>query len=389
MPRVLVKRLSILLAIIATAALAGAAMLTSGCGTSGAAAQSSAVSNPPAWLLQDMTRWARICGDAHASAWWTLTTAGRAAVVEEGEIDELSRNTDRPVFAYVMHGAFTRSAWSSSPSGAQESKYGWVVVVVDANSHIVDVAGHGAKPFDTSGLAMQPVVLGATPSPQSTTSASNVSGNVLLQQVDGVRPGSGLSVTARSMQPSSRLATVQTLTDGSFQLSLEPGWYVLTVDYWGEPALQIHVSKIGVTYAPITAPAEELGKSTRVVVNDPPAVIPAPGLWLGSQNVLLEPPRAGGHVISRAKALKAALGGAKSARMLLATVSDPQRILAPHGPMANWLTWVVVRDLPRPIDYVIGGYVPKGTPRTPGLATHSVSLIDARTGKFLLGFFTK
>jgi len=388
MSRVMVKAGSILLAVVATVALAGAAILTSGCGASNAAAQSPAVSGPPAWLLQDMTRWARICGDLHASAWWTLTTAGRAAVVEEGDIDELSRNTDRPVFAYVLHGDFTRSAWSS-PSEAQEPKYTWVVVVVDAKSHIVDVEAHGAKPFDTSGLAMQPVVMGAAPSPQPTTPGSNVSGNVLLQQANGVRPGSGLSVTARGMRRSSRPVTVKTLSDGSFQLSLEPGWYVLTVDYWGEPALQIHVPKVGVAYAPISAPAEELGHGTRVVVNDPPAVIPASGLWLGSQNVLLEPPRTGGHVVSQARALKAALGGAGPARTLLAAVSDPQRTLAPHGSMVNWLTWVIVRDLPRPIDCVIGGYVPKGSPRTPGLATHSVSLIDAKTGRFLLGFFTK
>ena len=93
--------------------------------------------------------------------------------------------------------------------------------------------------------------------------------------------------------------------------------------------------------------------------------------------------------ISRAKAVAAALDGGKPARAVLATVSAPQRMLGPKQPMVDWLTWVVVRDLPRPIDCVVGGYVPKGTPRTPGLVTHSVSLIDAKTGRFLLGFFTK
>jgi len=388
MLRAPVKRRVVLFAVITTILMAVAAFLTSGCGASSAAAEASAAPDPPAWLLEDMTRQARNCGDAHASAWWTLTTAGKAVAVEGGDSDELSSNADRPVYVYVIHGDFTRWLWSL-PAGGPAPKYSWVVVILDAKSHIADAFGNSAKPFDISGFAMQPVILGATPSPQPTTSAFNVSGSLLLQQADGQRPGSGLTVTCRGVRRDSRSVTVQTMSDGSFQLSLEPGWYVLTVEYWGEPALQIHVPKVGITYAPISAPAEEFGQSTRVIVNDPPAVISSSGLWLGSERVLLEPVRGKTHVISRARAVKVAVGGPKPARALLATVSAPERILAPNGPMVDWLTWVVVRDLPRPIDSVIGGYKPGGTPRIPGLVTHSVSLIDAKTGRFLLGFFTK
>ena len=383
-----VERRVALFAVVTTILVAVAAFLTSGCGASSAAAEASAAPDPPAWLLEDMTRQARNCGDAHASAWWTLTTAGRAAVVEGGDIDELSRNTDRPVFAYVIHGDFTRWIWSS-PSGAKTPSYSWVVAVLDAKSHIADVVGNSAKPFDTSGLTMHPAVLAATPSPQPATSAFNVTGSVRLQQADGERPGSGLTVTARSERSHRPSVRVRTMSDGSFQLSLKPGWYLLTVDYWGEPALQINVPKVGIAFAPISAPARELAQTTRVSVNDPPSLVPPHGVWLDGHLVLMEPVWPEVSAISRAKAVAAALDGGKPARAVLATVSAPQRMLGPKQPMVDWLTWVVVRDLPRPIDCVVGGYVPKGTPRTPGLVTHSVSLIDAKTGRFLLGFFTK
>jgi len=59
----------------------------------------------------------------------------------------------------------------------------------------------------------------------------------------------------------------------------------------------------------------------------------------------------------------------------------------PTKPMRNWPTWVVIGTGRRPFNASTGGG--PGTSAPPALALHRVSLIDARTGEFLLGFFTK
>lgn len=228
---------------------------------------------------------------------------------------------------------------------------------------------------------------GLSPSP-----AGNVSGTVLLKGAQADAPGTGLLVTALSRKAHVQPVSTRTAADGSFQLQLQPGWYLLTVDYWGAPSAQIHVGDSGVTAAPIVAPSRELAQTTRVTVNDAPGVIPPRGVWLGSHLALLKRVR---HLpavvlISRKRAIAVGLGHGKPGRAVLAVVSAPQRILAPHGPMRNWLTWVVTRTLRRPLDPRIGGRpLPGATPGPPYLVHHSVSLVDARTGEFLLGFFTK
>ena len=75
---------------------------------------------------------------------------------------------------------------------------------------------------------------------------------------------------------------------------------------------------------------------------------------------------------------------------MLAVVSAPQRMIGaknPTKPMRNWPTWVVIGTGRRPFNASTGGG--PGTSAPPALALHRVSLIDARTGEFLLGFFTK
>ena len=391
------KKLTVLLVLapLALAVLAGAAFVLRGPSQSNAlepspAPSSSPTTAPPAWLREDMSREARNCGDSHASAWWTLTTAEKALVVDGGDAPSHVSNPDRPVYVYVIHGDFTRWLWSLR-SGASAPTYSWVFVLIDAKSRIADVVGTSDKAYDTTGLDMQSVALPAqVPSPAPTPAVGNVSGSVSLREPDGERPGSGLTVTARSERAERPAVTARTGPDGGFQLSLDPGWYLLTVDYWGEPAMQIHVPQAGVAFAPISAPARELAQTARVTVNDPPSLVPPHGAWLDDHLVLLEPvwPEIS-TTISRARADAAALGGAKPARAFLATVTDRGRMLGPKQPMVDWLAWVVVRDLPRPPDCVIGGMKPAGTPRTPGLVTHSVSLVDARTGRFLEGFFTR
>lgn len=224
---------------------------------------------------------------------------------------------------------------------------------------------------------------GLSPSP-----AGNVNGSLLLTGVQGDTPGTGLLVTALSRKPHVQPVSTRTAADGSFQLQLQPGWYLLTVDYWGAPSAQIHVGDSGVTAAPIVAPSRELAQTTRVTVNDAPGVIPPRGVWLGSHLALLKPaPRHLPPVISRKRAIAAGLGHGRPARAVLAVVSAPQRILAPNGPMRNWLTWVVTRTRRKPLDPRIGG--PFGPSGPPYLVHRNVSLVDARTGEFLLGFFTK
>jgi len=386
------KKLIVLLALaaLALAVLAVAVVVPRGPATSNALEPSASPSTaPPAWLLEDMSRQARNCGDPHASAWWTLTTAEKALVVDDGDAPSHVSNPGRPVYVYVIHGDFTHWLWSLR-SGASAPTYSWVFVLVDAKSRIADVVGTSEKAFDTTGLTMQSVALPAqVPSPAPPAAAGNLSGIVSLQELDGETPGSGLTVTARSERSDRSPVAVQTGPDGSSRLALEPGWYLLTVDYWGEPAMQIQVPEAGVAFAPISAPSRELAQTTRVTVNDPPALIPSPGVCLGSPNVLLEPVWPEVATISRSRAVAAALGGSEPARTVLATVSVPERLLGPKLPMVDWLTWVVVRDLPRPTDCIVGGFVHKGVQRAPGLMTHSVSLIDAKTGRFLLGFFTR
>jgi hypothetical protein len=219
--------------------------------------------------------------------------------------------------------------------------------------------------------------------------AGNVNGMLLLKRAQADVPGAGILVTALSRKAHALPVSTRTAADGSFTFQLTPGWYLLAVDYWGAPAVQIHVVESTVTTASIVAPSRELAQTTRVAVNDARGVIPTPGVWMDSHNVLLRPaPRhLPAQLVSPKRAAAVALGGDKTAQAVLAVVSAPQRILAPHGPMRNWLTWVVVSTMQRPFNAVVGG-MPGAPPSAPYLTIHRVSLIDARTGRFLLGFFT-
>lgn len=128
----------------------------------------------------------------------------------------------------------------------------------------------------------------------------------------------------------------------------------------------------------------------RVSVNDVPAVIPPQGVWLGRHLALVRPaPEHVPRVVSRQQAIAVSLVGHGSTQATLAVVSAPQRILAPDGPLRDRLTWVVVETLPRPLELRIGGTQQPGeTAGQPYLVKHRVSLVDARSGAFLLGFFT-
>jgi hypothetical protein len=165
-------------AVVAVAILIAVALASGGPATSTAlepspAPSPSAAAAPPAWLLEEISQEARSCGDPRASAWWTLTTAQKAHVVEDGDDPGSVTDPGRPVYVYILHGDFTRWIWSL-PAGTAAPKYSWVVAQIDAKSRIGDMAGNSDKPFDTTGLAMQSVVLtGQGPSPAPSPAAGN------------------------------------------------------------------------------------------------------------------------------------------------------------------------------------------------------------------------
>ena len=119
---------------------------------------------PPAWLLERMQGEARSLGDPGASAWWTLTTAEQAVTAEgDWPSGQPVANPDRAVYVTLLNGAFTNWIWSypasaSDPDGAPRPGP-WVVDLIDAKSHSVDVEGNTAKRPDTSHLTLNAVGL--------------------------------------------------------------------------------------------------------------------------------------------------------------------------------------------------------------------------------------
>ena len=150
-----------LLVLVAAVGVCGAALLASGCGTAASAAQETSPSptaQPPDWLLKQMSGLARNAGDPQASAWWTLTTADKAVVVEGTDAPATVADPLAPVYVFVVHGHFTKWLWSL-PAGVSPPHYSWVVEEIDAGSRIANMSGNSEKPIDTSGLTMQRVVL--------------------------------------------------------------------------------------------------------------------------------------------------------------------------------------------------------------------------------------
>jgi len=73
----------LLLAALAVAVVAVVAVAERGPATSSALEPTpTPTTAPPPWLLEGISQEARNCGDPHAFAWWTLTTAQKAAVIE-------------------------------------------------------------------------------------------------------------------------------------------------------------------------------------------------------------------------------------------------------------------------------------------------------------------
>jgi len=158
-------RRAVLLVVVAAIGIAGAAILVSGCGTASSSAPQSSPSpivQPPDWLLEEMARLARNAGDPEASAWWTLTTADKAVVVNGDDAQSPVAHSNRAVYVFIVHGDFTRYLWSypvTSGISPSPPQYSWVFELIDAKSRWAIVQGNSCKPFDTTGLTMHSVVL--------------------------------------------------------------------------------------------------------------------------------------------------------------------------------------------------------------------------------------
>lgn len=100
---------------------------------------------PPVWLFDQMKGLATDAGDANAWAWWTLTTADKAAAAAGDSVAQTGDPT-RPVYVAIILGDFTNWLWSL-PKGASAPQYSWIYEVIDAVSREVDGSGASAKPF--------------------------------------------------------------------------------------------------------------------------------------------------------------------------------------------------------------------------------------------------
>lgn len=238
------------------------------------------------------------------------------------------------------------------------------------------------------------VALAATACAQATGSEPsprpfNVGGTVLLAGPQDERPGAGLVVTARSPKARTRLVTTSTASDGSFHFQLKPGWYLLTVDYWGEPATQVKVPVIGVAAAIIAAPTEDRAATRAVFINDVPAVLPPHGVWLDGHLVLLKPPPAQlpHSVMSREKAVAGYenADGAPARGVLAVVTARGVRVgmKNPTKPLRDWLAWVIIRTQRRPINASTGGGPGMSVP--PFLTLHGVSQCHPRRRIWVAG----
>ena len=103
------------------------------------------VPQPPAWLFDQMKGMATNAGDANAWAWWTRTTAEKAALATGSSTAGIT-DPQRPVYLTIILGDFTRWLWSL-PEGTSAPEYSWIFEVIDAGSHEVEVTGASAKLF--------------------------------------------------------------------------------------------------------------------------------------------------------------------------------------------------------------------------------------------------
>ena len=151
-----------------------------------------------------------------------------------------------------------------------------------------------------------------------------------------------------------------------------------------------------------TAPAQASGPAVAAAV---PATIPEEGVRLvpGVADIVLMPPAAGEQDLLAISSMEQAIAAAPKiptplpATAILAQVTIGST-LAPAGeasagyePIENRLAWVITYTYPEPVDVRLGEAHTDTPPPSPAplLMSHANIIIDAQTGAFLWGFFTR
>ena len=102
------------------------------------------VPQPPVWLFDQMKGMATNAGDASAWAWWTRTTAEKAALATGNSTAGITE-PERPVYLTIILGDFTRWLWAL-PEGTKAPEYSWIFEVIDPETQQVEATGASAKP---------------------------------------------------------------------------------------------------------------------------------------------------------------------------------------------------------------------------------------------------
>lgn len=103
------------------------------------------VPQPPVWLFDQMKGMATNAGDASAWAWWTRTTAEKAALATGNSTAGITE-PERPVYLTIILGDFTRWLWAL-PEGTKAPEYSWIFEVIDPETQQVEATGASAKLF--------------------------------------------------------------------------------------------------------------------------------------------------------------------------------------------------------------------------------------------------
>jgi len=146
------------------------------------------------------------------------------------------------------------------------------------------------------------------------------------------------------------------------------------------------------------ASSARAGRDGPLPVTQVPTALSSGGVYVNNQ-VVLEPLRAPpSGAMTRSAAIRAARPHANThhfaAKALEASVTLPGSIPPPGTPSGSWSpishvpAWVVTFTSPTPVDVSVGNGRANAPSGAALLVTHYSVVLNATTGKFVLGFFT-
>lgn len=152
----------------------------------------------------------------------------------------------------------------------------------------------------------------------------------------------------------------------------------------------------GVSFVGMKLQAAAPAQAGLVATEVPPA-LPAQGVDINHQ-IVLEPTNAV-PTVSQSKAIALARklvnarpfpASALLSRLTVPSTIPPAGTHIPFRTIRHRLAWIVTFTSPAPVNVAQGGVFPASVGKAKVLwATHYSIAIDARTGQFLVGFFTK